>query len=106
MAVIYEQFTLLESAERTLSHENKVVNTATYTISGQLKREGRGNNSGRKNKNGKKSAKKNDNRNPKTRAYAEKKSKETGQSLKDIYKTIKCNKGGKNGHISPDCLSH
>ena len=110
VAVVYEQFTLLESAERTLSHENKVVNTAASTISGQLKREGRGNNSGRKNKNGKKSAKKNDNkeksdRNPKTRAYAEKKSKETGQSLKDIYKTIKCNKCGKTGHISPDCLS-
>ena len=107
---IYESFTLLESAERTLSHDTKVVNSAASTISGQLKREGKGSKSGRKNKNGKKSAKKNGNKvksdkNPKTRAYAEKKSKETGQSLKEIYKSIKCNKCGKNGHISPDCLA-
>ena len=107
---IYESFTLLESAERTLSHDTKVVNSAASTISGQLKREGKGSKSGRKNKNGKKSVKKNGNKeksdkNPKTRAYAEKKSKETGQSLKEIYKSIKCNKCGKNGHISPDCLA-
>ena len=80
---IYESFPLLESAERTLSHDAKVVNSTASTINnGQLKRDGKDNKSGRKNKNGKKYVKKNGNKeksdkNPKTLAYAEKKSKET-----------------------------
>ena len=46
---IYESFTLLESAERILNHDTKIVNSAASIISGQLKREGERKKSGKKN---------------------------------------------------------
>ena len=43
------------------------------------------------------------NSNPNTKAYIERKAKETGKSAAEIRKNTKCNNCGKVGHIASDC---